>query len=206
MKQSDVELLKDSIINIVVRGIDRIFTANVVKSSKSYIDANGAIQNKPIFVIKTNGTNMSAILENQYLDIDKCQTNSIKEIEEIYGIEAARQKLRVELEKIVPDISQCHYSIYADEMCSSGRVTGISKPGLDKRESKNILLRTSYSFMTQVLKSAAVNSKNNTVYGMSAPLMIGRTPYTGSTYNSIAIDYDFVKNNVQSIDSIIDDL
>jgi hypothetical protein len=37
-------------------------------------------------------------------------------------------------------------------------------------------------------------------------LMIGRSPYVGSCYNSVAIDHSFVKGNVESIEDIIDDL
>jgi DNA-directed RNA polymerase II subunit RPB1 len=206
VNQNDVELLKDSIIDTVIRGVDNINIAIVKKSSKSFIDDDGSVKSKPIYIIKTNGTNLSDILENPYLDVNKCQTDSIKEIEEIYGIEAARQRLRSELEKIIPGMQQAHYTIYSDEMCQTGRVTGISKTGLEKRESLNVLLRASYSFMNQVLKTAAVNSQSSTVYGMSAPLMLGRSPYVGSCYNSIAIDQDFIKDNVKNMGDIIDDL
>ena len=206
-KQNDVEYIKDNIINTVIRGVDNINIATVIKGQKSYVADDGSIKTKPIYMIRTNGTNMNAILENPYLDINKCQTDSIKEIEEIYGIEAARHKLRAELEtQYMPGMCQAHYSIYADEMCYTGKVTGISKMGLEKRESRNVLLRASYSFMNQVLKQAAVNGRNSKVYGMSAPLMIGRSPYVGSCYNSIAIDHGFVKGNVQTIEDIIDDL
>ena len=206
IKEADIMVLKDRIIGTVIRGVNGIRTVTVVKRNKSIVADNGSIKTRPIFIIKTNGTNLSAILENPYLDIDKCQTNSIKEIEEIYGIEAARQKLRVELEALIPDMNQAHYSVYTDEMCSTGKVTGISKPGLDKRENRNVLLRTSYNFMTQVLKTAAVDSKSSEIYGMSAPLMLGRSPYIGSTYNSVAVDYDFVSRNVKDIQDILDDL
>lgn len=206
INQGDIESLKDTIINTVIRGVDNINIAVVKKGSKSYIDKDGSVKNKPIYTIRTNGTNLSAILENPYLDVDKCQTDSIKEIEEVYGIEAARHRLRVEMGKIIPGMQQAHYSIYCDEMCSTGKVTGISKTGLEKRESKNVLLRASYSFMNQVLKQAAVDSRKSDVYGMSAPLMLGRSPYVGSCYNSIAIDHEFVKGNVSSIEDIIDDL
>jgi DNA-directed RNA polymerase II subunit RPB1 len=206
VQQSDVESLKDNIINTVIRGVDHINIATVIKSKKSFTDKDGSVKTKPIYMIRTNGTNLGAILENPYLDVDKCQTDSVKEIEEIYGIEAARHKLRAELEKLMPGMCQAHYSIYTDEMCYNGKVTGISKSGLEKRESKNVLLRASYSFMNQVLKQAAVNGRKSEVYGMSAPLMIGRSPYVGSCYNSIAIDHSFVKGNVKSIEDIIDDL
>jgi DNA-directed RNA polymerase II subunit RPB1 len=206
IKQSDVESLKDNIINTVIRGVDNINTAIVKKYNKSYVDIDGSVKTKPIYTIRTNGTNLSDIIENPYLNVNNCHTDSILEIEEIYGIEAARHMLRVEIERIIPGMQQAHYSIYCDEMCISGKVTGVSKSGLEKRESRNVLLRASYSFMTQVLKQAAVNSRNSKIYGMSAPLMVGRSPDVGSCYNSIAIDHSFVKGNVKNIEDIIDDL
>jgi DNA-directed RNA polymerase beta' subunit len=206
VKESDILALKDKIIGTVVRGVNGIRDVSVVKRIKSVIADDGSVKTKPIYIIKTRGTNLSAILENPYLDIDNCQTDSIKEIEHIYGIEAARQKLRVEIEKLIPGLNQAHYSVYSDEMCSTGKVTGISKPGLDKRENTNVLLRTSYNFMTQVLKTAATDCKLSEIYGMSAPLMLGRSPYIGSTYNSVSVDYDFVSSNVKNIQDILDDL
>jgi DNA-directed RNA polymerase II subunit RPB1 len=206
IKQQDIEDLKDSIMNVGIRGISGVSSTFVKKTSKSIVADDGSIQSKPYYMITTTGTNLSTLLENNTLDKTKCFSNSIREIEAIYGIEAARQKMRIEFEKIVPGISQSHYTIYADEMSISGRITGINKSGLDKRESKNILLRTSYSFMTQVLKSASINGKNNKIYGMSAPLMVGRTPKVGTTYNSVIVDYDFVKKNTHNIASIVDDL
>jgi hypothetical protein len=197
---------KNVITNTVIRGVHGVNAANVVKKNKSYVSDDGSIQSKLVYAIQTNGTNFDAIMENPFLDTQLCQTDSIKEVEKIFGIEAARHKLRSELEKLMPGISQAHYSIYADEMCSTGIITGISKSGLEKREAHNVLLRTSYSFMNQVMRSAAVNSRKGKIYGMSAPLMIGRAPYVGSTYNQIAIDHDFVEKNTKTISNVIDDL
>jgi DNA-directed RNA polymerase beta' subunit len=206
VRQLDIENLKNDIINTVIRGVSNINVTNVVKGRRSYVADDGSIQTKSIYMIRTSGTNLSKIMENPYLDISKCQTDSIKEVEEIYGIEAARHKLRTELEKLMDGMSQSHYSIYADEMASTGRVTGVSKTGLEKREPKNVLLRASYSFMNQALKFAATNTRKSTVYGMSAPLMLGRSPYVGSTWNSVAVDHDFIRDNVQNIEDILDDL
>ena len=206
VSQKDVEDLKDVILDTVVRGANGVYTAVVVKGAQSYVDAGGEVKTRPIYIIKTNGTNVAAMLENSNLDVDRIQTNSIKEVEEVYGIEAARQKLRLEIEKISPGLNQAHYSLYADEMCYTGRVTGVSKTGLDKREPRNVLLRASYSFTTTVLKAAAVGAQNMRVGGISTPLMLGRSPYVGSTYNTVAVDYDFVRRNVESIGNIIEGL
>lgn len=206
IKLDDIKALKDRIKHTVIRGVDGIRIASVIKKNKSYIADDGSIKSRSVYAIQTNGTNFSAILENAYLDTKKCQTNSIKEIEEIFGIEAARHKLRSELERLMPGIGQAHYAIYTDEMCSTGKVTGVSKTGLEKREARNILMRTSYSFMNQVLRSAASNSRKSKIYGLSAPLMLGRAPYVGSTYNKIAVDHEFVKSNTQTLTDLIEDL
>jgi DNA-directed RNA polymerase beta' subunit len=206
LKLEDIQAVNNKIKNTVIRGVDGIKITTVTKKNKSYVAKDGSIKSKSVFAIQTNGTNLSAILENPYLDTGRCQTDSVREVEEIFGIEAARHKLRSELEKLMPGISQAHYSMYTDEMCVTGKVTGISKTGLEKREARNILLRTSYSFMNQVLRTAAANSRKSKVYGMSAPLMLGRAPYVGSTYNKIAIDQVFVKENTQTISDLIDDL
>ena len=91
-------------------------------------------------------------------------------------------------------------------MCSTGTVTGITKSGLEKREYNNTLLRASHSFMNQVLRDASINGIEEELYGVSAPLMLGRIPKVGSTYNDIAVDYDFISENVEDVEDIIDDL
>lgn len=210
IKQSQVEDIKNKIIKMSVRGVPGIEITYVTKKGKSYIDTNGSMKNKNINIITTKGTNFTAIMENPYLDLERCQTDSIKEIEEIFGIEAARHKLRSELERVSSEMgtamATAHYSLYADELCITGKVRGISKTGLEARESKNVLLRTSYSHMNQVLKAAATNGKKSEIYGMSAPLMLGRAPYVGSTYNEIAVDHDFIKTNTKSIEDLLDEL
>jgi DNA-directed RNA polymerase beta' subunit len=204
--QSHIEHVKDILINTVIRGVSGIKAAYVRKRNKSFIDKDGAIKSKTVYAIKTKGTNLEAIMENPFLDVKLCTTDSIKEIEEVYGIEAARHMLYAELEKLIPGMHPQHYSIFSDEMSFTGRVTGISKAGLEKRETHNVLLRASYNFTLQVLKNAAVNNRHSKIYGMSASLMVGRTPEVGSCYNKIAVDYDFVKDNVKSVDDIVGDL
>ena len=140
------------------------------------------------------------------IDEYRSYSNSITEIEEIYGIEAARYLLRSELEKVVTGRNQAHYSIVADEMCYTGAYTGMSKAGLERREPDNILLRAAYSHAPAALKSGAVDTKSSDIYGVSTPLALGQTPNIGTTYNSVAVDFDFVRNNTKSIEDILEDL
>jgi DNA-directed RNA polymerase II subunit RPB1 len=205
---NDIVGIKETIVNSVIRGIKDIRIATVIRKNVSYVDSDGEIKTKKIYAIKTVGTNLSSILENDYLDVDKCQTDSIKEIEEVFGIEAARYKLRAELQKATwgDNTSQAHYSIYADELCITGKVTSVSKSGLSIREPNNTLLGVSYSHISQALELSSINNRKGKVYGVSAPLMLGGIPRVGSTYNKIAIDYDFLKEHTNTLSDLIDDL
>jgi DNA-directed RNA polymerase II subunit RPB1 len=210
IKQDHVVDIKNKIINTIVRGVTGIEVTYVTKKAKSYIDENGNLKSKRINIITTKGTNFAAIVDNPYLDSYRCQSDSIKEIEEMFGIEAARYKLRSELEKVGSEMgtvmAAAHYSVFCDELCITGKTRGISKSGLEMREPKNALLRISYSHMNQVIKSAANNGRKSEIYGISATLMLGRAPYVGSTYNKISIDHDFISDNTQSIDELFEDL
>ena len=204
--QKDVENLKNDIINLIIRGINEVENANVQKSQRYYTTPEGSIDKKTIYIIKTKGSNLKDIFANSNISESKSYSNSITEIEEIYGIEAARYMLRSELESVVTGRNQAHYSIIADEMCYTGTYTSMSKTGLDKREPDNILLKAAYSHAAGELRSGALDSKSSDVYGVSTPLALGQIPNIGTTYNRIAVDYNFIKNNTKSIDDILDDL
>lgn len=204
--QLNIETIKNNILNTHIRGVYGVIATDIIKSKRSYICDDGSIKNKPIYIIKTNGTNLINIFENNNIDKDTLQSDSIKEIEMIYGIEAARYKLCAEIKNLIPGVYHSHYTIYADEMTRTGTVTGINKSGIQKREYNNTLLRTSHSFMNQILRDASINGIEEDLYGISAPLMLGRIPRVGSTYNNIAVDYDFISKNVEDVEDIIDDL
>ena len=44
------------------------------------------------------------------------------------------------------------------------------------------------------------------IYGISAPLMLGTVPRVGTSYNRIGIDQQFIKENVKSLESVLDEL
>ena len=202
----DLKTLRDNLLNTVIRGCKGILSTKIVKVNKSIADEQGKLINKPIWAIRTQGTNLSKILENPCLEGSRCFSSSVKEIEKIYGISAARNKLIIELRNIIQDLDSSHYELFADEMSFTGRITGINKSGLDKREKNNVLLRTSYQHQIKVLREAALNSQKSKIYGISAPLMLGTVPRVGTSYNRIGIDQQFIKENVKSLESVLDEL
>lgn len=205
--------LLDKIRGIVIRGIAGITLTEVLTDQlpRMYIGEDGSIQKKKIYAIRTMGTNLIEVLNHPMVDTYRVQTDSIIEIAEVYGIEAARQKIVNELKSLYETTiekgpNHIHYTIYADEMTSIGYVTSIERTGLSKREVENVMLKISTSFPVQNLEDAAVKGMTDHLDGVSALLMVGQVPEFGTCYNKIIIDEDFIAKNVKSVNSILDDL
>ena len=199
-----IEILKN-IQNTLIRGTKGIISTSVVSIVKSHINKDGSLGSGKIFAINTNGTNLEDIIDNPYIDAYRTQSDSITEFESIFGIEAARQKILLELIKNMPNISKDHCTIFTDEMTYSGKVTSIQKTGLQSREMSNVLLRLSFQSPIQVIENAATDSLVDKISGISGPLILGSTPCVGTSFNKILVNENFIKDNAKNINQKIED-
>ncbi len=205
--------IMDDISATIIRGIAGIQSAEVLEEPipRTYIDDNGNITTKKIYMIQTIGTNLPLVIANQSVDPHHVQTDSIIEVSLIYGIEAARAKIMNELKSInsasiTSGVCHCHFTVYADEMTRTGRVTSIKRTGLTKREQNNTLLLMSTSHVVQVAENAAFNSSVDHLEGVSSKIMIGSVPEAGTSYNSVVVNTAFVKSHTANVNTILDDL
>lgn len=196
---------KTDIMNTIIRGIDGITNALVIPGNRTSI-VNGIIKSKPVNKLHIIGANAYGLLQHSGIDHETLFTNSIIEIEQLYGIEAACKLLTIEIEKLIPEMNPTHYSIYADEMCYNGVYLGINKVGLKAREGNNILLRVSYNNVKQTYVKAAAANITSKIYGSSASLMIGDSSKVGTAYSSVSMNHKFITDNVEKISDILLDL
>jgi DNA-directed RNA polymerase beta' subunit len=144
---------------------------------------------------------------NEYINPYVTQSNSIVEMQKLFGIEAARNKIIIEMRNMMPGVSDKHYGVFADEMTTTGRVTSIEKSGIEQREKNNTLLHISNSHIIQYLETAAINNVTcSTTVGLSPSLMVGSTPSLCSNYNDILIDETYLKDNIVNMNNISDSL
>ena len=193
--------------NTVIRGIKNITYAKVESIAQSEINPDGSITPTKIWAITTVGSNLEEVIENPYVDKYRTQTNSIKEFESMYGIEATREKIIREIRKAMNsgDVIIPHTSLFASEMTYSGTVTSIQKTGLSIREANNITLRLSFQAPIQVIEDAAINNITDEIGGISGSLCVGETPSIGSTYNNVAIDEEFIREFISDRQKNIED-
>jgi len=195
-----------SLRNIIVRGISGIISTSVTEIITNVEQADSSLKREKIYGIAAVGSNISEVLSNPYVDSYRTQSDSITEIERVFGIVAARHKIINELTGMLKGLSRIHSSIFADEMTYSGAVTSIQKAGLQKREMANITLRLSFQTPVQVIQNAAIDGLTDVITGISGPLVLGATPLCGTTYNTISVNEEFVRENVQTLDNVINDL
>ena len=89
--------INDSLLNCILRGIDNIYSTNTnSKIARTLINDDDSIEKHNEFVIYTDGTNLEEIFQNAYIDPYLSQSDSIVEIYELLGIEAARNKIIIE--------------------------------------------------------------------------------------------------------------
>lgn len=125
---------KEKIKEVILTGVKKISQVLVVKRDKNY-------------VILTAGSNLKDILAFKGIDANKVTTNDIHEVSSILGIEAARQAVINEIQKVISSqglaIDHKHALLVADTMTASGTVKGITRMGIISDKS-SILARASF--------------------------------------------------------------
>ncbi len=80
-------------------------------------------------------------------------------------------------------------------MTIKGDLTSFEKPGLNKRERENVLLRLSMSHTREVLSESVINNMVAETGGLSSSLMVGSAPSAlGSAMNTFYIDTTYLSN------------
>jgi DNA-directed RNA polymerase subunit A' len=117
----EIYKLKEKLKDAIISGVKGIPQVVVAKRDKDY-------------VILTSGSNLQDILEVKGVDKEKIFSNDIHDVAEVLGIEAARQTIVNEINKVIEtqglDINERHLKLVADAMTSSGLVKGVTRMGI----------------------------------------------------------------------------
>ena len=131
---NEVYKLKEKLKGIHVKGVKGIHQVLPVKRGDEY-------------VIITAGSNLYDVLSLEFVDSTKTTTNSVLEIADVLGIEAARQAVINEVFKVIEsqglNVDIRHIMLVADTMCVSGSVRGITRYGIVSEKS-SVLARASF--------------------------------------------------------------
>lgn len=194
------------VLDTPVRGVRGITRAVAERVTRRRVAEDNALGREEVYAVATVGTNLYSALLHSAVDSRRAVSSSIGDTAKMYGIEAAAAKIVSATRDFMADgaPNARHLVLFADEMTRTGRVTSIERGGLGTREHNNVFLRMAYGSPVQVVTEAALAGASARVYGIAAPQALGAIPRVGTLYNTVHVDEEFVRANVQSVDQVLD--
>jgi DNA-directed RNA polymerase subunit A" len=165
-----LQRLVEQVRTTKIKGIDGIQRAIIKKRGDSY-------------VIYTEGSNLSKILELPYIDATKTSTNSIQEIYEVLGIEASRNAIVKEAYNTLQEqgltVDIRHIMLVSDMMTNDGDVKAIGRHGISGRKS-SVLARAAFEITAHHLLHAAIQGEVDYLDGVAENVIVGQPVTLGT--------------------------
>ncbi|RJQ17040.1 DNA-directed RNA polymerase subunit A'' [Candidatus Woesearchaeota archaeon] len=128
-------------------------------------------------IIITAGTNLKEILQLDFVDQNRVMSNDIFEIQEVLGIEAARQAVIKEVFKVIDaqglNVDMRHIMLVADTMTMSGTVLGINRYGIVK-EKPSVLARASFETPIKHIIQASITGEKDDLKSVIENVMLNQ--------------------------------
>ena len=129
------------------------------------------------YVVYTEGSNLADILTLPEVDKTRTVTNDIREIEEVLGIEAARNSIINEAVKTLEeqglDVDIRHIMLVSDMMTNDGEVRQIGRHGVSGGKA-SVLARASFEVTTKHLLDACIRGESDRLDGIIENVIAGQ--------------------------------
>jgi len=130
------------------------------------------------WVIRTDGSNLTKVLEVPGVDPTRTTTNNIHEISKTLGVEAARNALISEavgvLEEQGMDVDLRHIMLVADIMAATGNVRQIGRHGVSGGKA-SVLARAAFEITVPNIVDAAVKGEKDLLKGVTENVIVGQS-------------------------------
>ncbi len=177
--------LRAKIRDIHIQGVPRISQVLPVKKVDEWI-------------IKTGGSNLKEVLKLPEVDETRTTTNDIFEIQEVLGIEAARnaiiREIKTTLNEQGLEIDDRHIILVADTMTCDGEIKGTNRYGIVKSKA-SVLARASFEIPLYHLFKAAANREVDELNGIVENIMINQPAPVGTGTVKLVVKHDEGRDN-----------
>ena len=167
--------------NIQLKGIPGIERVLVKKEGDEY-------------VLYTQGSNLREVFKIEGVDTTRTITNNIIEIQEVLGIEAARNaiinEMKSTLEQQGLEVDIRHLMLVADMMTADGEVKPIGRHGV-AGEKGSVLARAAFEETVKHLYAAAERGDVDKLKGVIENVIVGKPIYVGTGCVELTIDRDY---------------
>ncbi len=165
-----LQQIYDAVKGAKIKGIDGITRAVLSKTGSTW-------------KIITEGSNLKEVLKVTGVDAGKVMTNSILEVADVLGIEAARNSIINEawgtLSEAGLNVDIRHIMLVADLMTNDGYVKAIGRHGISGRKT-SVLARAAFEITTPHLLHAAMNGEVDHLEGVAENIIVGQPVTLGT--------------------------
>jgi DNA-directed RNA polymerase subunit A' len=130
------------------------------------------------WVIRTDGSNLSKVLEIPGVDTSRTTTNNIHEIAKTLGVEASRNALINEAKGVLEeqglDVDVRHVMLVADMMTTTGEVQQIGRHGISGKKT-SVLARAAFEITVPNIVEAAVKGESDPLEGVTENVIVGQS-------------------------------
>jgi len=201
-----LNIQEDILNNVVIKGVKGI--TNVVMGEKQiYKNVENEIKSEKVWVLETDGTNILNVFNSKYVDFINTYSNDILEINEVLGIEAARNLLIEEITSVMSDasyINNRHIDLLCDIMTNRGYLTTINRQGINRGDT-GPLAKCSFEDTTDQLIKAGIFGEKDKLNGVSSNIMMGQTIRAGTGMCDILLDEEKLIQEMKNINLTTDD-
>lgn len=200
---TDLKALEYNIMEkIIISGIEKIKKVSISQKKRKVLNNDLVFKtfvDKEEYILETDGTNLICVLANQYVDSVRTISNDITEINDVLGIEAARQALYNEIDDILnstTNVNHRHIALLVDTMTCKGYLLSVDRHGIN-RSDIGPLAKCSFEETADILIKAGVFGEVDKINGVSANIMLGQIAGCGTGDTKVLIDLDNLKHMQQ---------
>ena len=165
-----LQKISEAVRDLKIKGIDDIERAIIRKTDEEY-------------VIYTAGSNLLKVMQLPHVDISRTVTNSISEIYNVLGVEAARNSIINEASNTLEEqgltVDKRHIMLVSDIMTNDGDVKAIGRHGISGRKS-SVLARAAFEITSTHLLRAGMTGEVDTLDGVAENIIVGQPVTLGT--------------------------
>ncbi len=129
------------------------------------------------YLVYTEGSNMKKVLKVKGVDKTRTTTNDIHQIYETLGVEAARNSIVIEAEKVLKDqnmdVDIRHITLLADQMTVMGGLQAVGRHGISGAK-RSVLARAAFEETEKHILNAALSGERDELLGVAENIIVGQ--------------------------------
>lgn len=193
LKRLEAHLLN----TMTLRGVPGIERAFLDKEARLVVAKDGSLKSSSSdpecveWYLNTTGSALREVLAIPGVDTTRTYSNDLWQVVEVFGIEAARSALLLELTQVLAFdgsyVNHRHLALLVDVMTARGTIAAVTRHGINRADT-GALMRCSFEETVEILLEAAAAGELDDCRGISENVMLGQLAPMGTGSFDVLLD------------------